>query len=486
MAVVSIMVVVVLAYFLLKPSPAEHADQITVHCAAGLVPAIKPAAEQYEKEFGVHINFEKASSGALLSKIKLKPTGDLYIPADRMFISLVHEADFARETVTLAKFRLCIAVQPGNPKNIQSLDDLLREDVQFGMTVENAAAGAKAKQMLMPINKWKDIQSDARVTKPTVTEVAQDVQTESVDAALVWDSTAKQFGLDVIEIPEFADAWGWIDATVLTSSERPTDAIRFARYLAAPDKGQVSFSENHYVPFNGDQWAVRPTLIVFSGGVNRPAVRQTIDDFKQREDVEIEITYNGCGVLISQMQIDGKWPDVYFACDVSFSKQVAEEFDPFVNVSRMEIGILVPPGNPKNIQTLEDLTADGVKVGRAHEELGALGKLTRDLLVAAGVYDRISKNFKVTSPTAAELVAQIDLLDAAIVYRANAHDSVQKGKAEFIPIDHPLAIATQPIAARKGTRYPHTTQRLIDAIQSAESRSRFEGVGFEWIAEDQP
>ena len=71
---------------------------------------------------------------------------------------------------------------------------------------------------------------------------------KAVDAAFIWDSTARQYGLDVVEVPEFREAAATITAGVLTASERPTAALQFARYLAAPEKGGASFKKHHYDP----------------------------------------------------------------------------------------------------------------------------------------------------------------------------------------------------------------------------------------------
>ena len=480
--VVSIVCVVGAVWWLGHEPSVDHAAELTVHCAAGLLPAVEPAAKEYEEEFGVRVLVDAASSGALLNKLRIRSSGDVYIPADRMFVALAQEAKLIRETLPLAKFRLCLAVRPGNPKGLTSIGSLLRSDVLFSIPNERAAAGAKAKERLGDAL-WERVKAGAKVMKPTVTEVAQDLQTESVDAALIWDSTAAQFDLEVVRLPELEEAWGWIDATILESSEAPSEALRFARYLAAPERGQKHFENSHYVGADGDPWELRPRVILFSGGVNRPAIAETLRAFEEREGCMVETHYNGCGALLAQMDA-GADPDLYFACDVSFSDQVVNRFDPFRNISRMAMVILVPKGNPAQVQKLDDLARPELKIGRADEVLSALGALTAKLLQDAGIYEKVKANTAATSPTAAELVAQVRLgshLDAAVVYMANAHASVQEGTAEVIPIDHPLATAIQPIAASKSTRFPALTGRLMRAI--ANSRERFEQVGFEWLAD---
>ena len=252
-ALASVVVVAVLLAALGRPGGAGQGSQLTVYCAAGLAPAVKEAAEQYEKQFAVTIHIDSASSGALLSRLELESRGDLYIPADRMFRDLARQRGYIEQSVGLAKFRLCIAVAKDNPKNIQSLNDLLRDDVSFGIANDNAAAGVKVRQMLEVVRQWQAVRQQARVSKPTVTEVAQDVQIGSVDAALVWDATARQFGLDVVRISELEQAWGYVDASVLKSTANSAEALRFAQYLADPEKGQPVFQKLFYSPITGNE-----------------------------------------------------------------------------------------------------------------------------------------------------------------------------------------------------------------------------------------
>jgi len=84
--------------------------------------------------------------------------------------------------------------------------------------------------------------------------------------------------------------------------------------------------------------------------------------------------------------------------------------------------------------------------------------------------------------TASALVMQLvdsGELDAAIVYEANcAH---VRDRADVIPINHPMAVAIQPIAVNKTTKYPRLMGRLIDALTSESAKVRFEEKGFEWL-----
>jgi molybdenum ABC transporter molybdate-binding protein len=459
-------------------------DPLVVYCAAGVRPPLEEIAEQYEKEsYGAPIRIRYGPSGELLAQIEIHPRGDLYIPAGvDPFISKGREKGLVAEAIPLAKFSLVLGVKQGNPKKIDSLDDLFADGVAFALANENAAVGKKTESILKKSNNWERVHDAAKVFKPTVTDIASDVRDGvGIDAAFVWDSTARQYGLDIVALPELQGGESTITAGVLVSSPNSAAALRFARYVASPEKGQPIFKKHHYEQSVGDPWAVRPKITLFSGGVNRLAIEKTIETFQQREGCDVRTIYNGCGVLVGQMKL-GEKPDAYFACDISFVDQVQDSFLSPVNISRTDMVLLVQKGNPKNINSIEDLGRDGLRVGLADEELSALGFLSKRLLQGADVYDDVIRNRRATTPTADLLVTQLtnsDKLDAAIVYRANCTSIGDK--AEIIKIDHASAIAVQPFAVHADSPYPQLTTRLLDAISSATSQQRFEGVGFEWV-----
>jgi len=460
-------------------------EPLHVYVAAGVREPIEEAGRLFEDEVGIGLRIDAKSSGALLATIEQSLKGDLYIPADETFIADARRKNLIDEVIPIGSMRLVVAVARRNPKGVAGFADLFHENITVALPNDETAS-AKAAMKALGAEGWEKLKRAAKVEQPTVTEVALSVQTGAVTAGVIWDTTARQFGLDSVDIAEFAKSKAIISAAVLKSSKRPTDALRLARFLAAPDRGQKVMEKHFYAPAPGgagDPWSLEPKITLFSGGLNGVGVRQTIDDFRRREGVHVVEEYQGCGVLIGMMKA-GQHPDAYFACDVSFTPDVADLFVDFRNVSQTRMVILVPKANPKKIATLEDLAKPGVSVGVADEEKSALGALTKNLLIAVGAYEGVKANTKATAPTADFLVAQLvesGKLDAVVVYEANCNHV--KNRATVIPIPHTAALAIQPIGVSKETKYPRLVARLRDAITAAQSRQRFEQAGFTWVWE---
>ncbi len=464
----------------------SSSEPLVFYCAAGIKPPVEEIVRAYEEEYGVAIRLQYGGSGTLLSNIRAAEVGDLYLAGDASFIEIAREQGLLAESIPLATMRPVIATAKGNPKNIGSAQDLLREDVRVALGNPDAASVGKQTRIAMSqAGLWELLERAVQtrgVFKPTVNDVANDLKIGTVDAGVVWDSTANQYPELEIAAPLTTDDSFTMQVTVgvLKSSKQPTEALRFARYLSARDRGLMALERHHYTAVVGDVWALEPEILLLSGGVNRPAIEETLRAFELREGCKITRSYNGCGILVAQMKA-GERPDAYFACDVSFMDEVGRLFDQPVDVSETDILIAVQPDNPRQIASLADLAAEGLKLGVANPEQSALGALTKRMLAAAGLLDGVMSNVRSQTPTADLLVNQLrtGTLDAVIVYEANI--AQVREHLDIVRIDLPSAKAIQPFAVARATEHRYLTQRLLDAIASAESQERYQATGFRWL-----
>lgn len=462
-------------------------DPLVLFCAAGIKPPVEAVVETYRTApFGVPIRLQYGGSGTLLSNIRLAKQGDLYLAADASFIDIARQQGLVAEAIPLARMRPVVATKKGNPKKIRSAKDLLRDDVKVALANPDAASvGKQTRTAVKKAGFWDDLKKAVEtrgVFKPTVNEVANDIKIGTVDAGVIWDATARQYAELDIASPLTSDESFVMQVTigVLTGCQRPTQALRFARYLAASDKGLLEFARHGYAPVDGDVWAETPEIRLLSGGVNRPAIARTLEAFQRREGCRITTVYNGCGILVAQMKA-GDRPDAYFACDVSFMHQVNDLFLDATNVSETDIIIAVPKGNPRRITSLKDLTGEGLKIGVANAEQSALGELTKRMLSGIGLLDGVMKNVVSQTPTADLLVNQLRTatLDAVIVYEANVAQA--REHLDIVRINLPSAKAIQPFAVARKTKHNYLIERLLDAIESAESRRRYASSGFRFL-----
>ena len=465
-------------------STSEASDPILFFCAASNQAVVEAVRADYEAEFGRQVDISYGPSQSLLSQIEVSKSGDLYLPADYSYLERGKEKELIDEILPIGRQQAVIAVKKGNPKNITSLADLLREDVRLVQAnYEGAAVGKVTKRLLSKIDQWDPIDKATTSYRGTVTEVANDIKLGSADAGIVYDAVLHTYPeLEYVEIPELAEGSSQIAVGVVHGTKLSQSALHFARYLSAKDRGLKRYKEFGFRVDGGEQWADVPEISIFAGSMLRVAIEDTVAEFEKREGIRVNYNYDGCGILVAQMKA-GQTPDAYFACDTEFMDQVNDLFPDPVPVSENELVILVKKGNPHNIASLRDLTKADLRVGIGHEKQCAMGWITQITFREGGVQKEVMENVTLQSPTGDMLVNQMltGSLDAAVVYLSNAAGAGEKLDAVRIQ-GLQCSVATQPWAVAKESKFPETTGRLFDQINSAESQTIFQSKGFRWKA----
>ncbi len=507
--VVSLAAIAILIVLLWQPGARRpQADQLVLFCAAGLLKPVEEICAEYEDEYGVQVRVEPGGSGTLLSKLRVTPTAaDLYLAAEESYVREARQYGLVAEILPAAKQHLVIAVAEGNPLAIADTADLLGESRTVVLpNPEITAVGKVAQRALAGTGQWEKLlarsqQAAAKVSLVgTVNEAAQAVRIGAADAAIVWDATARQFGLEIVEAPSLAhNTTEQVFVGVVTASSRPTQALHFARYLTARDRGQLAFQRHYLQPLaDADVWEDRPSLVLMSGAMLKPAIDELVKRFSEREGVSINTIYAGCGIHVAQMKamkqgekLPTHFPDAYFSCDVSFMEMVEQWFEASKVISRNDMVLAVPKGNPKQVRSIKDLAHPELRVGLAHPVNSALGALTDDLVKKVGLHQQIyaptRKHPVVHADAGHVLVNQMraGALDLIVVYRSNvlSHSDNPDRFLEIVEMNLPEAIAIQPYAVAKDSPHKHLMGRLLEAILAPESQRRFREVGFQWLAD---
>jgi len=465
-----------------KTSSSNNA--LTLYCAAGLRSPVSEIITDYEKETGRHIKVIYNGSGALLSQIQIGG-GDLYLPASDTYIQDAQKLNLTAETIPVAAMRAVIVVDKKNT-TIHTLKDLTQPNIRISFADPSAAIGKFTRNLLKQNNLLEDILKNVTVSKPTVNNIIEDVALGSVDACIAWDAVAGGHdSVKLIHDPILDQHPQNTSITILKSSQHPTEALHFARYLTAKDKGLPILKKHHFsIPDQADQWADSPEILLFSGSMLRPSIDDRIHAFEKREGCRISTIYEGCGTLVAQMKA-GADPSFYFSCDTTFLDQVQDKFEPSTIATQNEIILLVPKENPKNIHSLDDIVQPGLKIGLAHPVKSALGTLTRRMLKHSNHLAPLeqSGNIIIMASKGDELVTQMQAgaLDAALLYRSNALASEAISKhCTIIPLHRKDAIATQPYATAKDTPYPNMLHRLGEYLTNSDAKKTFIHYGFTW------
>ena len=469
----------------------QYAERLVFYAAAGIQAPVEAVIADYEEYYQqthgqpVRIDVQYGGSGTLLSQLQVANEGDLYLAADESYIDRAREQGTVREAIPLAEMKPVIALASGVEGEINSLDDLLEGDFRIAIGVpESAAIGRATKNVFEGMGRWEEFEDKITVTKPTVNDLANDVQIGSVDAAIVWDIIAQQFGLDYVSDPRLDEETQRVTVGIVASSEQPTAALHFARFLGAPDKGLARFEEHHFNVVEGDRWADTPEVNFFSGGVNRRAMEPILEAFQDREGVRVNTVFQGCGALNAQLETirnqdpDFGFPDGYLLCDVYYLDPVRDWFEEGSMVSSTPIVIVTAKDNPHDIQSLEDLAKPGVRIVVGHPTHCTIGGLTERLFKAKGLYEDIEPNIVERQPSSGMMVPPVvsGAADASLAYFSDTLP--EKDSLNVIHIDSEYAQAAQPFTVAHTSNHKQLMHRLYDFI--GQSEEIYEELGFGW------
>jgi len=277
-----------------RPSkPQEKPQELVLYCATGFLKPIQEACAVYQKKYGVNVRIEPDSSGSLLSRVRVAPDRvDLYLSGEESFMAEARRQGLVAEVLPFARQHVVLAVQPGNPKTISTLKDLLHDDIRVVLPNPELTATAKAAQRsLANTGLWESLvdrhhASSSRLSfVGNVNEAAQAVKIGAADATLVWDATAHTFRLDVVEVPEFqahTREQGMLG--IVAATKNPTAALHLARYLTARDRGQLAVEKNYFQSIeDADVWEDRPSLLLMAGAMLKPGIDDLVKSFSERK-----------------------------------------------------------------------------------------------------------------------------------------------------------------------------------------------------------
>lgn len=232
-------------------------SELTLFCAASNQSVIEAIVREYRRETGRNVVVQYGASQSLLSQIEVTGEGDLFLPADDSYLEMATDNGLVTQQIPIALMHAVVAVRRGNPKHIASLADLSRADVRFVQANADAAAiGKVTRQALEQSGKWRALDQTTLAYRGTVTEAANDILVDAADAAIVYDAVLHTFPtLESVKLPELESASSRVAVGVIARSKQPTEALLFARYIAAADRGQQHYAARGFKVSPSGNWA---------------------------------------------------------------------------------------------------------------------------------------------------------------------------------------------------------------------------------------
>ena len=243
--------------------------------------------------------------------------------------------------------------------------------------------------------------------------------------------------------------------------------------------------------------AKKSTIVVFAAASMTESLTRAGDQFTAANDqYELSFNYDSSGTLKTQIQ-EGADCDVFISAgqkqmnqmDITAASDVNTEgldlidHDTRFDILENKVTLVVPEGNPKNIQSFDDLAShlqagdilmvmgnSDVPVGQYTQKILAYYNLDEEALASAGTITYATNVKEVTSQVSAGSA------DCGVIYQTDAYsagltvvDSATKDMCGRV---------VYPAAAIKAAPNPEGARAFLDFLRGDEASADFSEVGF--------
>lgn len=247
------------------PSKGEK-EEIIVFAAASMTETLNQVKDVYEKENNVTITYNFDSSGTLKTQIQEGADCDLFISAGQKQMNqldLSSDKEINKEgldfvagdtRLNLLENKVVLVVPEGNPKGIESFDDLAARLAEGSILMAMGNSDVPVGQYTQKILNFYGLDEEALAKSGVITygsnvkEVTTQVSEGSVDCGVIYCTDAFSAGLTIVDSAT-KDMCGQViyPAAVLKTAQHAEAAQAFLDYLTG-DESMAIFEAVGFSP----------------------------------------------------------------------------------------------------------------------------------------------------------------------------------------------------------------------------------------------
>lgn len=208
----------------------EPGGELVVLAASSLTAAFTELAEHFEAAHpGVDVRVGFGGSSGLAEQIRQGAPADVFAAADEESFELV--ADRAGDPVVVARNRLAILVEPGNPESLRLARDLARTDLTYAVCDPTVPCGRLAARLLDELR----VGTEPVSFEGSVTAVVGKVVLGEVDAGVVFASDVVAAGdaATGVSIPDAQNPTTSYPIAVLDDAPNPVAARAWVSFVTS-------------------------------------------------------------------------------------------------------------------------------------------------------------------------------------------------------------------------------------------------------------
>lgn len=227
----------------------------------------------------------------------------------------------------------------------------------------------------------------------------------------------------------------------------------------------------------------KASITVFCGSANKPAMEEIAARFEQEKGIRVNMIFGGSGTLLSQIELS-RQGEIYLPGSPDYiiiaerKRLVIEKSDRIV--AYLIPAIITPVGNPANIDSLEDLTRPGVRVGIGNPETVCLGLYAVEVLEKNSLLVPVLKNVVTFGGSCSKTanLAAMNKVDAILGWRVFHFWNPKRMDYIRLAPENIPRISYIPISIPVYTKDVALSNAFIEFVLSARGRSVYEKHGY--------
>lgn len=465
---------------------ANEARELRVRGAASFEEPLRRLAAEFRAETGIPLEVSFGPSLDLARELDGDGAADLYVFDDEELAFAARQSGSVREVLHLAVLRPVLVAPAGNPAGISELADLARAELRVGIPdPEHCGLGLHVRTSARFIGAWHQTLESADLVASTEAQLADAVAAGEVDVAVLWDATARRNpAIERIEELKLEGHARRMTLAVATRAPHVDDALCFARWLRSQDRGRPVWEALGFVCIEGgDTFVQSPRLRVFVAERLRAAALPALTEWSEREGAQLELTLLPDDELARKAAEDP--PHALFLFDDRRFESAGPAYEDREIVSSDPLCLVVYGMNPEGVESLADLTLDGLSVGLLARESGECGELAWNELDRLGLGPNLRRSEELITQSDPEPLLDAvrrKELDVALLHGTLAGAPTMRN--DVMPLLHPEAELVQSFALRSDQEFPELVARMRDGMRTRETNERFFHLGFRWRPRD--
>ncbi|GAB6164104.1 molybdate ABC transporter substrate-binding protein [Thermostilla marina] len=225
--------------------------ELLILCGTSFRPPTEKLVEMFEKEHpDIDVLLSFGGSEDHLPHVQAKAQGDLYVTHDP-YMQYTEEAGAMLRWVQVGYLCPVLVVQKGNPKNIQSIEDLTKEGIQVALPNPDYSTCGEMVFALLEKKGIKDavLKNVGNAMFRSHADIGKQLKLGHADAGIMWNGVANEYldAIDIVPTPYEYDEQIRVGVIGLSYTKHPDEVEAFLKF--AEEHGQEVFKESGYLKY---------------------------------------------------------------------------------------------------------------------------------------------------------------------------------------------------------------------------------------------